>query len=408
MELHNKQKEVINSNSRYKILNWGRRCGKTTVMGFEIFITLWNTDNALVSYYAPTLSDARDIAWEMFKEVLEPITIKTNGVLLEITVKNKYGGQSILRMSGWEAVKNRDKGRGVENDLVILDEVAFYPMFKEKFEKVIQPTLLTSKGKLIVTSTPNGFNHFYLMVKDSKKSDDWFYSHATSYDNPFNDPKELDKLKETMDADAFAQEYLADFRKVQGLVYKEFDIERHIYQNQPQNVKERIVGLDWGFTNPTAMLEILVTNDDAFYIKQEYYKTDKTTDEIASMLKTWTPDIVYPDPAEPDRIKILRDNGFYVREVNKDIKLGVDHVRQLFRLNKVFIHESCLNLIEEIQQYRYPDNGQSDKPIKENDHAMDALRYALFMHKPNERAFLQAQTERFSINKNRSSMNSAR
>lgn len=384
MNLHNKQKEVITNNRRYKLLNWGRRSGKTTVVGYEIFTTLWN-EEGLVSYFAPTFSDARDIAWDIYKEILEPITVKTNESLLEIEVKNSKGTTSTLRMYGWEAVKNRDKGRGVENNLVVLDEVAFFPMFQDKFDKVIEPTLLTTKGRLIMCSTPNGFNHFYELAQKAQGDSDWFYSHATSYDNPFNDFDELERLKRTKTDDAFSQEYLADFRKMQGLVYKEFDRNRHVYTDKVFNTVDVLVGIDWGWTNPAAIVKIEKDSDANYYITEEWYNRERTTEEIVEVARSMRGNKYYPDPAEPDRIDIARKAGLNTREVSKDIEAGISHVQELFKANRLYIHAECVNLIRELETYAYPDrkenHNESETPIKENDHALDAMRYVLYMQR---------------------------
>jgi len=94
----------------------------------------------------------------------------------------------------------------------------------------------------------------------------------------------------------------------------------------------------------------------------------------------------YPDPAEPDRIQEMRIAGMNVREVNKDVKKGIDSVRTLLRNKQLFFHETCINLIWEIENYQYKDkragNNEPEEPIKENDHALDALRYVLFMQQP--------------------------
>ena len=75
-----------------------------------------------------------------------------------------------------------------------------------------------------------------------------------------------------------------------------------------------------------------------------------------------------------------------VREVikNKDsIRNGLNVIRELFKSNRLYIHQSCVNLIWELETYSYPDrkdaHNEEENPIKENDHAIDALRYALFM-----------------------------
>jgi len=181
--------------------------------------------------------------------------------------------------------------------------------------------------------------------------------------------EELDNAKKDMSEDKFAQEFMADFRKYEGAVYKEFDRIKHTYTEdtllKPINVKETICGLDWGFTNPTAVLKIIIDNDDNIFIDEEFYQTQRTTEEVAEFMKTWKPAYVYPDPAEPDRNKTLRDKGLYVRDVNKDIKAGVDKVRELFRNNKIKVNERCKNLIRELEMYQYPDGINKDLPIKE-------------------------------------------
>lgn len=389
MKLHQKQSDFINAPHRYKLLNWGRRSGKTHAVGYEIYITLWTVDNAIVSYYAPTRDDARSIAWEAYKDLLRDITTKTNESLLEIETTNKHGTKSLLRLAGWEAVKNRDKGRGVENDLVVLDEAAFFPMFQEKFDKVIEPTLLTSKGRLIITSTPNGFNHFYALAQKAQKDKDWYYSHATSYDNPHNDPEELDRLRAQKTEDSFAQEYLADFRKVEGLVYKEFEQERHYLAKLPEGVRENAAAIrgciDFGFTNPTAMYSILRDRDANYYIFDEYQETGKVQDELNQLMLSRRVESWYPDPAEPDRIAMMRRSGLRVNEVSKDVTAGINTVQTLLRQNRLFV-VNCPQLLFEFNFYRWREKSASgvdqnapEEPIKEHDHGLDAIRYALHM-----------------------------
>ncbi len=401
MILHPKQQEVVQSKKRYKLLNWGRRSGKTTVLGYEIFTTLWN-EEGLVSYYAPTRDDARDIAWEIYSEILRPITVKTNETYLEITVKNHKGTTSPLRMAGWEAVKNRDKGRGVENNLVVLDECAFYPAFKDKYEKVIEPTLLTTKGKVILASTPNGFNHFYDYANEAQKNDEWFFSHATSYDNPFNDPLELARLKEAKTDDAFSQEYLADFRKLSGLVYTQFDRTKHLFtgdwKDKAKGQNKHIGTVDFGFNNPCAVLEIYKDNDKKYFVTKEWYHRGRTNDDIGDYIASQMYNIVYPDPEDAGGVETLRRKGVNIREVLKDsgsVRNGVNIVQELFKANRLFIHEDCVNLIRELEMYSYPDkrdkHNEDENPIKENDHAVDSLRYGLMMEEVKPSVYVMPQ-----------------
>jgi phage terminase large subunit len=179
---------------------------------------------------------------------------------------------------------------------------------------------------------------------------------------------------------------MADFRKTEGLVYKEFSRERHTTTDFPENYTETILGIDFGYTNPAAIIPIGIDSDSNYWIKEEWYKSKQTTEQICEQALLYKSTKAYPDPAEPDRIEILRKCGLNCRDVSKDIVAGVDHIRELFKQNRIHISPECKNLIYELETYRYPDKkpdkNEEEKPVKENDHALDALRYALYTNQP--------------------------
>lgn len=390
MQLTPKQEETILNKSRFKVLNWGRRSGKTTLFAYEALGTALTVENAHVTYYAMTYGDARDIAWNIFLEVFGEAVISKNETLLEIKIRNLHGGVSVVNLKGWESVLLSGKGRGTENDLILADEVAFCRQFMEYFDKVLAPTLLTTKGRAVFGSTPNGFNDFYDLTVRAQNSPDWFYSHATSYDNPMNDPEEIERIKREITEDRFAQEYMADFRKLEGLVYKEFRRDVHVFNDEvPKQSIKRMAGIDFGFTNPTALITVEKDFDNSYWVTDEWYKSGKTDLQIAQYVSALHYQEVYPDPESPSAIEEMKKLNVNCMEVvkNKDsIKNGISKIRALFLTNKLHIHSSCVNLIWELENYRYPDkrtnHNEEENPIKENDHALDALRYAIYMDEP--------------------------
>lgn len=382
MELTPAQKKIVNSNKRFRVVNCGRRFGKTTLSVYEMVGKAVAKKDRQICYIAKTYQQARDICWTMLKKIVNPVAYSINEHRLEITLKTQDNGESKIFLKGWESVEPL---RGMKFDFLVLDEVASYRNFLIGWHEVLRPTLTDTKGECLFTSTPKGFNHFYDLYNTE---DDNFESfHFTSYDNPFLSKEEIDQARNEMTEDRFAQEYLAEFRKMEGLVYKEFNRDIHLFEEHNKEFKEIICGVDFGYTNPSCILKIGVDNDNNFYILEEWYKKKQTTAQIVEKTKLFKPNIVYPDPAEPDRIKEMENNGLNVREVNKDIAVGIDRIREIFKQNRIFIHKSCKFLINELETYRYPekkpDKNEEEKPIKENDHACDALRYALYTYEPS-------------------------
>lgn len=380
MELTPAQNQVASDSTRFRVLLAGRRFGKTILSVEEMLGVAIGKGNARVCYVAPTFQAARDIAWDYLKKRASPIAVKINESRLEIEIHNQHGGTSILFLRGWEAIENL---RGQKFDFIVLDEVAMVRRFWENWQEVLRPTLTDARGSALFISTPKGFNHFYDLYNSTE--DNFKSFHFTTYDNPHIPKDEVDEARRQMTEDRFAQEYLADFRKQEGLVYKEFDRKRHVFSEIGERTGRVICGVDFGYTNPAAVIRILVDSDRHYWVTDEWYKTGQTTEQIKSAIAVMRPELVYPDPAEPDRIQEL-SYSFSIQEVSKDISAGVDTVRELFKQNRLHIHKNCLSLIEELETYRYPDKkpdkNEEEKPVKENDHAVDALRYALHNSEP--------------------------
>ena len=386
MQLTPAQKQIAIDRHRFRVVNCGRRFGKTTLAILEMVAKAISKPNLKIAYVAPTYQQARDIAWQEIKKITQPIAKNVNESRLEVELITTQGGVSSLVLRGWESIETL---RGQKFDFIVIDEIASMRNWWVNWQEIIRPTLTDTKGHGLFISTPKGFNHWYDIFNLESKDEDYKSFHFTSYDNPFLPEEELNKARKELTEDRFAQEYLADFRKTEGLVYKEFSRMKHLFGDeelkQLRSV-EIIAGIDFGFTNPTAVITIKKDYDNTYWVTDEWYKRNKTDQEVAEYVASCGFNKVFPDPESPSAIKELVNRGINVREVikNKDsIKNGIDKVRELFKNNKLKVHKRCENLILELETYSYPekrsDHNEEENPIKENDHALDALRYALYM-----------------------------
>jgi len=411
MILHQAQNKIAQSNSRFRVINAGRRFGKTVLASEEIKgVALYK--QAKIVYIAPTIQQARDIMWQQLKSELQSITIKANESRLELEVTNKDGKSSFIQLKGWEAIETL---RGQSFDFIVLDEVASMRNFWVGWNEVLSPTLIDRKGSCMFISTPKGFNHFYDLYNMHEKDKNYESFHFTTYDNPNIPVEEIEREKLSKPENTFAQEYLGSFRKSEGLVYKEFRRDVHVYnddsEKQPAKITKRFAGIDFGTTNPAAIITVLKDYDNNYWIPEEFYKRGKIDSQVAEIVASQHFDEVYPDPESPSAIGELTNRGVYCKEVikNKDsIKNGINRIRALFLQNKLHIHSSCVNLINELETYSYPESrlgrNEEENPIKENDHALDALRYAIYMDEPiNLRVQLQQES---NISRNRESRKS--
>lgn len=378
MQLTKAQASIALDMHRFRVLCCGRRFGKTT-LAIDQMKGRASIPNSRIAYIAPTYQQARDIAWAQLKNDCKQAAESINESRLEIKLING----SIIQLKGWEAIETL---RGQFFDQIILDEVAMYRNFWLQWQEVIRPTLTDRKGEALFISTPKGFNHFYDLFNMQEEDSDYKSFHFSSYDNTHLPAEEIDKAKLELSSDRFAQEYMADFRKTEGLVYKEFDRERHVFSIMEEMPREVIAGVDFGFTNPCAIPHIEIDATDCWWITAEYYETGKTDMQVAEYLAAKSYNMVYPDPEAPSAIAEMRKHGVNVRDVIKgkdSIKNGIDAVRERLKAGKLKVHVSCKNTIMEFETYSYPDkkpdHNEEENPLDENNHMMDAIRYPVMM-----------------------------
>lgn len=210
------QREVLESDARFKVLNCGRRWGKTKV-GVRSMIdqvripARAGAKNRLVWWCAPTYrvvkrgyaETLRQLPREMLEHDPPPETNFDAG--RSVTLRLKNGN----RIEFYSAERPQGMlGEGV--DYVVVDEAATIP--STVFEQIIRPTLADTQGGGMLISTPRGRNWFYKRWQAGQRlGGDWKSWTFTTYDNPYVEDSEVEAMREELPALIFSQEVLAKF-----------------------------------------------------------------------------------------------------------------------------------------------------------------------------------------------------
>ena len=179
----------------------------------------------------------------------------------------------------------------------------------------------------------------------------------------------------------------------EGLIYQQFDITRHIIPDEPfdpDRWSRIVMGVDWGFSNPACLLVVAKDKDNRLRVLGEFYERQVQTVKLISIAQAMAVQYniqeILCDPSEPMFIDQFRQAGLPAKSANNEVLPGIQAVLAYYakrddETEGFGIVESCPSLIREKQTYRWQRgrDGQymRDQPVKEEDHACDALRYAV-------------------------------
>lgn len=262
---------------------------------------------------------------------------------------------------------------------VLFDEVALQP---KSFVEQACARCSVDGSKLWFNCNPASPEHwFYKEWISNLKKHNALRLHFQLEDNPSLSQRIIDRYKSMYTGVFYNRYILGEWCVAEGLVYS-FG-EENITDEIPKN-GEYFVSVDYGTLNPFSAGLWCVLGDKAVRIKEFYYNgrekgTQKTDEEYADEIDGLTNGLkikrVIVDPSAASFKATLRKRGYSVQDANNDVIDGIRNVSTSLKGGNIKIHRSCADCIAEFGLYRWDEKATKDAVVKENDHAMDDVRY---------------------------------
>ncbi len=338
-------------------------CGKTVDSASK---------NIIVPFISMTLAKERyTLRWRRADKILE---VQRGAVTNYFEV---FGGKD-------ESSFTLIQGRTLAG--VLLDEVVLMP---RSFVEQALTGCSVDGAKLWFSCNPGSPQHwFYLEWIQRHKERNALYLHFEMTDNPGLTERTLERYK-SMFTGVFYDRYIRGlWCAAEGLVYPFFagDMGKYLYSGEIQGIQGAFyVSIDYGTRNPCSMGLWCVQPNRAIRIAESYYNSreeirQRTDEEHYAELERLTTgryiQYVIVDPSAASFIECIRRHGkFQVMAADNRVLDGIRTTASLLNAGKLLIHNSCKDSIREFQAYSWDDKAAEDKVIKENDHAMDDIRY---------------------------------
>ena len=221
------------------------------------------------------------------------------------------------------------------------------------------------------------------------------YVHFTMDDN-LSLSEEIKARYRSMYTGVFFKRYILGlWAMAEGIIYDMFDADKHVQKITDffRRLKdgERYVSCDYGTQNATVFLLWNKGNNGKWYCVREYYYSgrakgkQKTDGEYADDFEKWLDGVpiraVIVDPAAASFIAELGKRGYRVLKADNDVEAGIREVAYMLNMGLLVFCDTCINTIMEFGSYIWDEKAAQqgeDRPVKENDHAMDAVRYFVY------------------------------
>lgn len=382
---------IRNSNARLNIADGAVRAGKTiacNVRWLDYIATGPKGDLALLGKTRDTLQ--RNVLATLFE-------IVGDGNYHWV---NKQSGELIILgrrcyCFGAANEEAESKLRGATFAGALCDEANLYP--KAVFTQLLARCSITG-AKIFLNCNPDSPQHWmytdYITNKAIHNKKRWTF---LMEDNLSLSPAYIADLKSEYSGVWYKRMIEGLWVAAEGLIYDMFNKDIHVVDNAMQRANCNIRGITWivacdyGTSSVMSWGLYALTPRGLVIKKKEYYydaritKKQKTDAEFASDFKEWLrneaePFMVYCDPSASSWKETLRREGYKVANANNDVINGIRRVGSMLNTGEYIIDSSCVNTVREYQTYTWDVESQKlgfDKPVKQNDHAVDTDRYCL-------------------------------
>ncbi len=265
---------------------------------------------------------------------------------------------------------------------VLLDEAALMP---ESFVEQACARCSVPGSRIWMSCNPEGLGHWlyrnWILKAEERNA---VRIPFTMEDNPAMSPQMRRRYERLFQGAFYRRFVLGEWAAPQGLVYDFFG--EDMVRPAPSGPFEKwYISCDYGTVNPTSM-GLWGRKEGVWYRVREYYydsrreHRQRTDEEYADALEVLAGgreiQAVVADPSAASFIEVLRRRGWRVRKADNDVLSGIRVTARLLRGGQLVICEGCADAIREFGLYRWEErDGGSDRVHKENDHAMDDIRY---------------------------------
>lgn len=276
---------------------------------------------------------------------------------------------------------SQDLVQGITLAGILLDEIALMP---ESFVNQATGRCSVDGSKFWCNCNPAGPEHWFKKQWiDERQKRNLLYLHFTMEDN-LSLSEQIRARYRAMYTGIFYRRYiLGQWCLAEGLVY-EFDPERHVTHDLPE-CGEWYISCDYGTLNPFSAGLWCVRDGVAVRVSEFYHsgreqQRQLTDEEYYRAIEQLAGDRdirhIVVDPSAASFIACIRSHKrFSVRKAKNDVMYGIRLTAMMLQAGVIKIGSGCKDAIREFGLYRWDDRGEVDKPVKENDHAMDDIRY---------------------------------
>ncbi len=361
------------------------RSGKTTCMSVSFILwAFYAFDSASFAICGKTISSLRRNVTVSLIPLLTELGFdcreKTSQNLIEISYKNRTNR---FYLFGGRDESSASLIQGMTLGGVLLDEVALMP---RSFVEQALARCSLSGSKFWFNCNPENPKHWFYeeWIKNAKEKN-CLYLHFLMKDNPSLSQKVI-KRYENLYSGAFYERFvLGRWVAADGLVYSEAAKGKYTHMPPVKEFEKYYISCDYGTVNPTSM-GIWGLYKGVWYRFEEYYYSSRAegvqlTDEeyyqkLCVLAGGRKIEGIVIDPSAASFAECIRRKGKYrVIPAKNDVIWGIRKVQSALRDGKILISPVCVASMKEFTLYRWEENTTKDTPKKENDHAMDDIRY---------------------------------
>jgi len=378
-----KTQDAILKTDRFVSSCGGTRSGKTFAMLQCLFeIAVQDEEPTITSVVSETFPHLKRGAIRDFQDVL--------GDYWDDKCWSK--GESIYTLPNGSIIEffsadSPAKVHGPARDRLFLNEIQSIPY------EIARQLFVRTRGLVLMDYNPT---HSFWANEQIELRPNCVTIHSTYKDNSFLSEEQVSEIEANRHDRNWWQVYgEGKIGTLEGLIYQFTQIDE---MPDADGLRETW-GMDFGFTHdPTAIVRVLAdTGKKCIYVDEIEYRTGMVNGDIANVLRgrevpRWVH--VWADAAEPKSIaEIGAASGCNVRPCDKSAPVKSDRLKfQLLWMQgwQIYVTKRSLNLIRELRNYTWAkdrDGKLTDQPVDVFNHALDAMRYALFSELAgNERA----------------------